>query len=331
MKEFNEFRGLRRHAGNPILTAKDVPYESALVFNAGITKFNGKYVMAFRNDYGCDPASYAAGTGSLTGTNIGLAYSDDGLSWDVAPKPCFTHSGVGRGYDPRLTVIDGRCYMCFAVDGEGEGVKGGIAVTDDLENFEVLHLTEPDNRNMVLFPEKIGGEFVRLDRPFPVYGKGGGEYFDTWLSRSPDCRYWGRHERLLTHTDIPFCNCKTGPGAPPVRTPAGWLTTFHAVWKLDTPELASWDSAGWNKLYYGGIMLLDLENPARIKGICPEPLVAPREDYELNGFRGGVIFPGGMILEDSGEVKIYYGAADTVECLASADVGELIDACLRNR
>jgi beta-1,4-mannooligosaccharide/beta-1,4-mannosyl-N-acetylglucosamine phosphorylase len=325
---FAELDVVRRYPGNPVLSCNDVPYESSLVFNAGVTKFQGKYVMAFRNDYGLSRESFSKGPHPHQ-TSIGLAFSDDGLSWEVAPKPCFTctEEGFFRAYDPRLTVIDGRCYMCFAMDGEGWIVCGGIAGTDDFENFEVLHLTEPDNRNMVLFPEKINGEFVRLDRPFPMYG-GRKEFFDTWLSRSPDCRYWGAHRRLFRRDDIAFCNSKTGPGAPPVRTEHGWLTTFHAVWMLDKPVLDSWDPAGWNKIYYGGIMLLDLEDPARIKGICQRPLLAPKERYEHEGFRSNTIFPGGMILEDSGEVKIYYGSGDTVECLAVADVDELIKACL---
>ena len=97
---------------------------------------------------------------------------------------------VSRAYDPRLTVLDGRCYMCFAVDTK-HGLRGGIAVTEDFEKFEVLSLTVPDNRNMVLLPRKIGGKYVRLERPFPVYSRGGQDRFDTWISDSPDLKYWG--------------------------------------------------------------------------------------------------------------------------------------------
>lgn len=84
----------------------------------------------------------------------------------------------------------------------------------------------------------------------------------------------------------------------------------------------------WHKAYHSGIMLLDLEDPSKIVGIYDKPILPPEKDDELKGFRGSVIFPGGMILEDSGEVKIYYGAADTVECLATADVNDLIALCL---
>ncbi len=323
----DKFPLIKRSSLNPILSKKDIPYSAELIFNAGVCKFQNKYVMCFRNDYGSTKEDFVAGKGRLQ-TNIGLAFSDDGLNWEVAPEPVFEYHSADsrRAYDPRLSVIDNRCYLCFATDGDC-GVCGGIAVTDDFEHFEILHLSEPDNRNMVLFPEKINGKFLRLDRPMPVYGTGG-EFFDLWLSRSPDCRYWGDHKRILRARDIPFCNCKCGPAAPPVKTKAGWLTTFHAVEKLESNSLKSWEPAGWNKLYTAGIMLLDLEDPEKVLGIAKSPLIVPEEEYEHDGFRGGAIFPGGMILEDSGEVKIYYGSADTVECLATADVNDLIAACL---
>ena len=114
-------------------------------------------------------------------------------------------------------------------------------------------------------------------------------------------------------------------GAPPVKTPRGWLTLIHAVETQEKP-FDAW-SRGWTSCYYAGVMLLDLENPAKIIALAGKPLLVPETEYELSGFRGGVIFPGGLILEDSGEVKIYYGAADTVECLATADLSELLALC----
>jgi beta-1,4-mannooligosaccharide/beta-1,4-mannosyl-N-acetylglucosamine phosphorylase len=125
---------------------------------------------------------------------------------------------------------------------------------------------------------------------------------------------------------VAFANDKTGPAAPPIRTPKGWLTTFHAVWRDPEVNFGGWEPS-WHKAYYAGLMLLDLENPAKITGLCPEPLIKPEAPYERNGFRNDVVFPGGMILEDSGEVKIYYGAADTVEALATAHVDDLLALC----
>jgi beta-1,4-mannooligosaccharide/beta-1,4-mannosyl-N-acetylglucosamine phosphorylase len=86
----------------------------------------------------------------------------------------------------------------------------------------------------------------------------------------------------------------------------------------------------WQKRYTAGLMLLDLDDPRRIVGRYEDPLIAPEASYEVaGGFRNNVVFPCGMILEPGGEVKIYYGAADTVVCLVTADVGDLLDLCTR--
>jgi len=313
---------VKRHPGNPVLAAKDVPYPSTCVFNAGVAKYRGRYVTVFRNDYG------RQGDPHFDGRNLGLAYSDDGLAWKVEPKPLVLPAGVPDMYDPRLTVMDGRCYMCFASDSDG-AIRGGIAVTDDFREFKVLSLSVPDNRNMVLFPDKVGGKYVRLERPFPVYFRGFPERFDIWISDSPDLVYWGNSRLLLDSKNVAFCNSKIGPAAPPVRTPKGWLTTFHTVDFDPARGKNGWEKQ-WKKRYCAGIMLLDLTDPSRIVGIHPAPLLAPEAPYETEGgFRNDVVFPCGMIIEDSGEVKIYYGAADTVTCLARADVGDLLALCGR--
>lgn len=316
---------IKRFEFNPVLSAKDIPYEADLIFNAGVTKYQGKYVMVFRNDYG-----YSGGN-NFRGTNIGLAFSDDGIKWEVQPKPCFElhDEEITRAYDPRLTVIDGRCYMCFAVDTK-HGIRGGIAVTENFYNYEILSMTVPDNRNMVLFPERINNKYIRLERPFPVYSRGGKDRFDIWISDSKDLKYWGNSSLHLTVEDVPFANDKVGPAAPPVKTEKGWLTVFHAVDIDPSRGKNGWEDS-WKKRYTAGIMLLDLDDPTKIVGLSKKPLLAPETSYERNGFRNDVVFPGGMILEDSGEVKIYYGAADTVECLATAHVDDLIGLCLQDQ
>jgi beta-1,4-mannooligosaccharide/beta-1,4-mannosyl-N-acetylglucosamine phosphorylase len=323
---------LTRCPSNPVLQASDIPYPASLIFNAGVAKFQGRYVMVFRNDYG----STEEGWGPFRegkeerppklDTNLGLAFSGDGVKWEVQPKPCWkvANEEVKRVYDPRITVIDGAAYVCFAMDTQ-HGVRGGIARTEDFSTFDILSLSVPDNRNMVLFPEKIGGRYFRLERPFPVYSRGR-DRFDTWSGWSTDLRYWGDHELVLGVEHVPFANDKIGPAAPPVKTAKGWLTTFHAVWRDPDTNLGGWERS-WHKKYYGGLMLLDLQNPAKVIGLCREPLLAPEAPYERKGFRNDVIFPGGMILEDSGEVKIYYGAADTVEALATAHVDDLLKLC----
>ncbi len=316
---------IRRFPGNPILCKKDIPYDSELIFNAGVAKYQGQYVMVFRNDYG-----YSGGN-CFEGTNLGFATSPDGIQWTAAPTPCWKikDQEISRVYDPRLTVLEGKMYICFAMDTR-HGLRGGIACTEDFYRYDILSLSIPDNRNMVLFPEKIGGRYIRLERPFTVYSRGNVDRFDTWMSASPDLIYWGNSSLVLAVEDVPFANDKIGPAAPPVKTPKGWLTLFHAVDIDKTRGKNGWEDS-WQKRYTVGIMLLDTDDPSRVIGMSKSPLLAPQAPYELNGFRSDVIFPGGMILEDSGEVKIYYGASDTVECLATADVGDLLALCIQKR
>ena len=140
-------------------------------------------------------------------------------------------------------------------------------------------------------------------------------------------RFWGESRLVLGAEGVPFATGKIGPAAPPVRTSRGWLATFHAVRYTDH-DLYSWEG-NWRKEYVAGLILLDLDDPSRVIGLSREPILAIDQPYETHGFRGNVIFPGGMILEDDGEVKIYYGAADTVECLATAHVDELLSLCGR--
>lgn len=345
---------IKRHPTNPILSAKDViGYPATLIFNAGVVKYQGQYVMVFRNDYG------RWGDPKFDGTNLGLATSDNGIDWTVADQPCIDLAKareliapfypdvdpaqeLHRFYDPRLTVIEGKVAMTFAVDTK-HGLRGGIALTEDFEQWDIVHLTVPDNRNMVLFPEKVDGQYVRLERPFNSYGSQGhmsAGLFSAWLNTSPDLKHWGSGHLLLRSRDLAFANDKIGPAAPPIKTEKGWLTTFHTTWVDDARGKHGWEPK-WPKIYYAGLMLLDLHDPRKIIGLYNQPLIAPEVDYETghnanpedptdpnNGFRNHVIFPGGMILEDDGEVKIYYGAADTVECVATASVDELVELCM---
>lgn len=315
---------VKRYAGNPVLTAKDVPYPSDLVFNAGVIKYQGQYVMVFRNDYGY------IGDWRFEGTNMGLATSLDGIRWTVDSTPIFeTHDPeIIRTYDPRLTVLDGQIYMTYAVDTK-HGLRGGIARTDDFAHFDVVTMTVPDNRNMVLFPERIGGMAVRLERPFPVYSRGGADRFDIWISQSPDMEFWGRSKLLAAVEDFPFANDKIGPGAPPIRTDRGWLVVGHAV-DIDPSRGKNGWEAAWKKRYCATVMLLDLQDPTRVIGIYRDPLMAPEADYETTeGFRTNVIFPTGFVDEGDGTCKIYYGAADTVIALATASIDDLVGLCLK--
>ncbi len=327
MSELKSLACVKRYPGNPVLSKADVPYSCDLVFNAGVIRWKDGYAVAFRNDYGCTQPEWEAGR-RFKGTNIGLAFSPDGIHWKVEPEPIIEMKDeeIQRAYDPRLTVIGDEAFMTFAVDTR-HGLRGGIARTTDLRRYELISLSVPDNRNMVLFPERFNGMYLRLERPMPVYSRGR-DRFDIWISESPDLVYWGKSQLLAGVEDFPFANDKIGPGAPPVRTDKGWLVFTHAVDRDNTRGKNGWEPQ-WTKRYCAGVMLLDPEDPRRVLGICREPLLAPEAPYETTeGFRTNVIFPTGAILEADGTMKIYYGASDTVTALATARVEDLIEACL---
>lgn len=328
---------LTRHPSNPILRHSDCPFHATTVFNAGVAKYQGRYVMVFRNDYG------TWGNPRFEGTNLGLAFSNDGVHWQVQPKPIlgreetcaalaplfnarFGPEEIIRVYDPRISVVEGKAVLCFAVDSK-HGILGAVATTEDFQHFTFLSVSAPDNRNMVVFPEKIGGRYVRLERPFPVYGRGANEAFEIWMSRSSDLCRWGETRLVLGSEEVPFANSKIGPAAPPIRTRAGWLTPIHSVFIDRNHRLKGWEEDGWYKRYDAGLMLLDLEDPSKVIGLSREPLLTPSADYELEGFRGSVIFPCGFLLDESGKASLYYGAADTCIALATAHVDDLIAAC----
>ena len=321
---------IKKHE-TPIMRASDLPYPSNLVFNAGVIKHKGEYVMIFRNDYGTSKELFENEGKDFSGTSIGIARSENGIDgWRFDPLPLidsalpFDDPEIKRLYDPRITMIDEKFYLCAAMDTH-HGLCGVIAeLSDDLKSFRFISSSVPDNRNFVLFPEKVGGEYVRLERPMPMYSRRRRDRFDIWLSRSPDLVFWGRSRFILGVEDVPFANNKIGPTASPIKTERGWLTLFHAVDLEEGRGKNGWEKE-WNKRYTAGLMLLDLNDPSKVLSVFKEPLIAPDRPEETDeGFRQNVVFPCGMLLEETGEVRIYYGAADTCVCLATAQLDDLL-------
>ncbi|MBQ7597716.1 MAG: glycoside hydrolase family 130 protein [Clostridia bacterium] len=319
-----------RKRQSPIVTAADVPYPCALIFNAGVLRHGGEYIMIFRNDYGTDQTRFENENRGFAGTSIGIARSKNGVDgWVFDPKPLIDSRDlaedgeVRRFYDPRIVRIEEQLYLCLATDTR-HGVCGSIAaLSDDLKSYRILSTSVPDNRNMVLFPEKIGGEFVRLERPMPVYSRHN-ERFDIWLSRSPDLIYWGRSRLVLGAERVSWANDKIGPTASPIKTKRGWLTLFHAVDIDPTRGKNGWEKT-WKKRYTTGLMLLDLNDPSKVLSVYDKPLIAPQTPEETaQGFRQNVIFPCATLLQEDGEVRIYYGASDTCVCLATASLDDLL-------
>lgn len=299
-----------RHPGNPILEGSAFPERSGIVrvFNSGIIRFRDRYVMACRAE---DRALR---------NYIWLADSQDGVHFAPRPRPVqvpdsdpdFAEYTAGMYYDPRITEIEGQFYLMHAAH-SGHGCRLSLLKTADFESFEWLgFVSETDNRNGVLFPEKIGGAYARLDRP-----NTGDSFGDMWVSYSPDLVHWGRSRCVLRNAQVRWAWSKIGPGAVPIRTPRGWLVIFHGV---RTQCKAHY-------VYQLGVCLLDLDDPSKVLALAPEAILEPERTYELVGQTPSVVFTCGAVVEADGSIKLYYGGADTVMCLATTSVSQLLQAC----
>ena len=146
----------KRYSSNPILERKDIPYPCNTVFNAAACRFKGRYVLLLRIE---DRSGHS---------HLTLAYSDDGYQFSIDPSFWVTSSSepyyeVYERYgieDPRITQIDDIYYITYTAFGP-YGPRVGIGRTKDFVDFERISLaTEVDNKDAVLFPEKIDG-FLR--------------------------------------------------------------------------------------------------------------------------------------------------------------------------
>jgi len=298
----------KRYSGNPILTSDDVPYACNTVFNAAACKFEGRYVLILRIE---DPEGHS---------HLTLAYSDDGYKFTVQNSPWAIPSSdpyyeVYERYgieDPRVTWIDGSFYITYTAYGP-YGPRVGIGRTKDFVDFERICLaTEVENKDAVLFPEKICDYYAMLDRPAGMGPRGG----SIWITYSPDLIHWGRARAILT-PEPGWGSSKLGVSTPPVKTEEGWLVLYHGVR----------DTAG-GRLYRIGALLLDLDDPEQVRGYTRHFLFGPEEHYERVGDVPNVVFPCGLIVEDDGSVKMYYGAADTCIGVADAKLEDIVRLCL---
>ncbi len=295
---------LKRYEGNPILTHKDVPFLCNAVYNPGAIKVKDKYLLLPRVEDG------------KRDNRLHLAWSDDGIHFRIEPKPIELPSSDEHEpfekhlYDPRITLLEDVYYITYCAQTMGEVFRIGMVSTTDFRQFKRYpFLTQPWSRNCVLFPEKIGGKYVRIDRTMQ------GDDVLNWVAFSPDLVHWGDF-KLLDLTRETWLRNKWGVGPPPIKTPEGWLLIFHGVWQAIGP------------VYRLGLALLDLEQPWRIVGQYPSFILTPREPYERVGEVNNCVFCNGVVEEDDGSIKVYYGAADTCIALAYGKLDELISACL---
>lgn len=299
---------IRRYEGNPILTKKDVPYPVETVHNAGVVKHEGRYIMLFR--------SHLRNGRSV----IGMAESEDGYRFTVRPEPFLTPAEDGdfavyEEYgveDLRINPLEGEYYLTYSAYSR-YGVRIGLAKTRDFQQVERIALiSQPDMRNVVLFPEKIGGRYVRLDRPHTDIAP-----WSIWISYSPDLIHWGDSKIVIKPATYHWDEMKVGPGAPPIKTPHGWLNIYHGVFET---------MAG--AVYRLGVALHDLQDPSRVLGVADEWILQPEEAWELTGYVPNVVFTCGAVPEEDGTVKIYWGGADTVMCVGEARLDDLVELCL---
>lgn len=301
---------VNRYSNNPILTKNDVPYEVATVHNAGVVKHNGEYIMLFR--------AHKHNGRSI----LGLARSRDGYRFTADEKPFMEPATQGEFAeyeafgveDPRITFIDGEYLITYSAYSQ-HGVRIGLAKTKDFQTVERFALiTEADYRNVVIFPEKFNGLYARLDRPHSEISS-----WSVWISYSPDLRYWGDSRLVMKPEPYHWDEMKIGPGAPPVKTEKGWLNIYHGVF----PTMDG-------SVYRLGVALHDLNHPAKILGIGDNWILQPEEPYEITGYVHNVVFTCGAVPEDDGTLKLYWGGADTVMCVGTANIAELVELCLTN-
>ncbi len=298
---------LRRFPGNPILTASDLPTMANAVFNPGAAVVDGRTLLLLR-------VEYRTGISALA-----VATSEDGLTgWQIDPvrglpprrEGFEEHWGVE---DPRITQIGDQYFVVYT----GYSIGGPLVCLASTSDFRTWDrrgvLMAPEDKDAALFPVTFGGRWALLHRPAPVDPSLGAHI---WISYSPDLRHWGDTQILVPARRGGWWDAhRVGLGPPPLLTKDGWLLCYHGV-----RVTAS------GSIYRLGLALLDRDDPAKVLARGDEWVFGPREPYERQGDVPEIVFACGWILRDDGDtLHIYYGAADSVVCVAEASLAALLD------
>jgi beta-1,4-mannooligosaccharide/beta-1,4-mannosyl-N-acetylglucosamine phosphorylase len=291
-----------RYSRNPIIPRDLIPSSNS-IFNSAAVPFGDGFAGVFR----CDDR----------GRHMALHFgrSANGIDWELDDnviefaEPSPTGQTHATGYDPRVIRLEDRYVVNWCHHYGGPTI--GLAWTDD---FETLHPLEnafvPYNRNGVLFPRKINGDYVMLHRPG---GPGHNDFGNIYLSHSPDLVHWGRH-RLVMRTAGGWQGTKIGAGPTPIETSEGWLLIYHGV-------LNSCNGF----VYSAGAALLDLDEPWHVLVRGDRYLISPQTIYECVGDVPNVVFPCAALVDaPTGRMAMYYGCADTTTGLAFGRVDEVI-------
>jgi beta-1,4-mannooligosaccharide/beta-1,4-mannosyl-N-acetylglucosamine phosphorylase len=298
---------LWRSSRNPIVPRDPIPRANS-VFNSAVVAFGDGFAGVFRVD---DTARTM---------NVHAGRSADGLEWELEHEPIAFVAADGRvpeiqqrfehAYDPRVTWLEDRFYVTWCNGYHGPTI--GVAYTHDFETFHQLdNAFLPFNRNGVLFPRRIGDRYAILSRP----SDGGHTAFgDVFYSESPDLVHWGRHRHVLGTVPLSWQATKVGAGPTPIETEHGWLVLYHGV-------LTSCNGF----VYSMGAALLDLDEPWHVVARASDYLLSPQVLYEQVGDVPNVVFPCAALVDrERDRLSVYYGAADTVVCLAHGHLSEVL-------
>ncbi|HEY3267162.1 MAG TPA: glycosidase [Armatimonadota bacterium] len=301
---------VQRYANNPLLDGKNVPYPCNTIFNAGATTFRGETLLLLRIE---DRRGYS---------HLTVATSKDGVTgWNIRETPLMTPGHPEYPYeafgveDARITYVQETgdyliAYTAYSFLGAGVA----LAKTRDWETVERLGLIfPPNNKDACVFPRKIDGNWVMLHRPVS------GDAEHMWVAYSPDLQHWGGHKYVLLEASGPRWDAaRIGAGTVPIETEEGWLILFHGVKYL----------AG-SPIYRVGAALLERDRPDHVLARLPYWIMSPTESYETWGDAPNVVFPAGAVAHGD-KLMIYYGAADSRMCLATASISGLLDALKRD-
>jgi beta-1,4-mannooligosaccharide/beta-1,4-mannosyl-N-acetylglucosamine phosphorylase len=293
-----------RYSANPVIPRDAIPCSNS-IFNSAVVPFNGRFAGVFR----CDNKARQM--------RIHVGFSDDAVNWNINHEPIQFKGADPEvaefryGYDPRVCWIEDRYYITWC-NGYKSYPTIGVAYTFDFkEFFQMENAYLPFNRNGVMFPRKINGKYVMLNRPSD---NGHTPFGDIFISQSPDMTYWGEH-RLVMKASSGWQSTKIGAGPIPIETDEGWLMIYHGV-------LTSCNGF----VYSFGAALLDLDQPWKVIARSRDYLLAPQTYYECVGDVPNVAFPCAALTDaPTGRITIYYGCADTVTGMAFGTVDSIID------
>ncbi|MBR5109073.1 MAG: glycoside hydrolase family 130 protein [Clostridia bacterium] len=295
---------LWRYQDNPIIGRNPLP-GVARIFNSAVMPYEGKFVGVFRGEQ-TNGVPY-----------IYLGWSKDAVHWDFEPDKIPFVDEAGKpfmpiyAYDPRLVKVEDTYYIIWCQDFYGAAI--GVAKTKDFQRFvRIENPFLPFNRNAVLFPRKVHGNFMMMSRPSD---SGHTPFGDIFISESPDMVFWGKHRHVMARGNNWWEGLKIGGGAAPIETSEGWLLFYHGVTQTCN-----------GYVYSIGGAILDIDEPSKVKYRCQNYLLTPEEWFEERGFVPNVTFPCATLHDpETGRIAVYYGAADSYVGLAFGYLDEIID------